>query len=93
MYLTHINATAIYNHTEPVGRILYDLPFAVPPGATTSPRLPVDWSIGGVGYEAVKDALGGTLKLDAEARVGLRIGQWEERVWFEGSGIGAHVRI
>ncbi len=65
MYITHINATAFYNHTEPVGSILYNLPFAVPPGAAQTPRLPVDWDLGTVGYDAVKSALGGRLKLDA----------------------------
>ena len=93
LYITHINATALYNHTEPVGNILYDLPFAVPPGASTSPRLPVDWSLGSVGYDAVKEALGGTLKLDAHATVGVRVGKWSQEVWFVGHGIGAHVRI
>ena len=93
IYVNHINATAFYNHTEPIGEILYELPFAVPPGATTSPRLPVDWSIGSVGYAAVKDALGGTLKLDAKATVGVQVGAWAETVWFEGGGIGAHVKI
>ena len=91
--LTHINATALYNHTEPVGKILYDLPFAVPPGASTSPRLPVDWSLGSVGYDAIRQALGGTLKLDARATVGVRVGRWEQEVWFIGRGIGASVRI
>ena len=93
IYLTHINATAIYNHTDPVGNILYNLPFAVPPGISKSPRLPVDWSIGGVGYDAVRDALGGTLKLDARAQVGIRIGRYVDRIWFEGHGIGAHIKI
>ncbi|MCJ1475236.1 hypothetical protein MMC13_003898 [Lambiella insularis] len=93
LFVTHINATAYYNHTDPVGEIFYELPFAVPPGATTSPRLPVEWSVGGVGYEAVKQALGGTLKLDAKATVGVRLGLWEETVWFTGGGIGAHIVI
>lgn len=93
LFITHINATALYNHTEPIGFITYDLPFEVPPGATTSPKLPVDWSLGSVGYEAARQALGGTLKLDARATVGVRVGSWEESVWFEGTGIGAHVRI
>ena len=93
LYLTHINATAIYNDTEPIGLILYDVPFAVPPGATTTPRLPVDWSLGGVGYGAVKDALGGTLVLSAKADVGVKVGEWEENLWFEGGHIGAHVRV
>ena len=93
LYITWINATALYSHTEPVGKIWYDEPFAVPPGATTSPRLPVDWSLGSVGYDAIKQALGGTLKLDATATVGVRVGQWEQDVWFVGHGIGAHVKI
>ena len=93
LYITTINATAFYNKTEPIGKILYDLPLAVPPGATTTPALPVDWSLGSVGYNAVKDALGGTLKLDTRASVGIRIGQWEQAIWFEGHGIGAHVKI
>ena len=108
LYLTSINATAYYTppmeddptdpdlppqETYPVGRILYDLPFAVPPGASTTPRLPVQWSLGSVGYEAVKQALGGKLKVSARAVVGVKVGAWAESVWFEGGGIGAHVRI
>ena len=41
----------------------------------------------------MRDALGGTLKLDAEADVGVRIGTWHEKVWFKGGGIGASVRL
>ena len=29
---------------------------------------PVEWSLGGAGYNALRDALGGTLKLDAKQR-------------------------
>lgn len=93
VFVEHINATAFYNHTEPVGRILYDFPFGVPPGASESPRLPVDWSLDSVGYEKVRKALGGQLKLDAVADVGVRLGHWTERIWYEGSGIGAKVRL
>lgn len=46
-----------------------------------------------MGYEAIKRALGGTLKLSTKATVGCRIGQFEETIWFEGHGIGAKVRI
>lgn len=73
--------------------MLYDLPFEVPPGASTTPLLPVDWDLGQVGYEAVKKALGGRLKLDAFAWVGIRLGRWEERIWFQGRGLGARIRI
>jgi hypothetical protein len=93
LYITSVNGTAFYNHTHPIGHITYDLPFAVPPGISVTPRLPVDWSLGGVGYEAVKRALGGGLKLDCRARVGVRVERWEERVWVVGRGIGATVRL
>jgi hypothetical protein len=92
MYITNMNATAFYEG-HPSGRIQYDLPFAVPPGLSVSPRLPVDWSFGSIGYEAIKKALGGELKLSAFAEVGVRIGQWREQLWYKGGSIGAKVRL
>jgi hypothetical protein len=93
IYIEDINATALYNHTEPVGKIDYDLPFKVPPGSSQTPRLPVDWSLDSVGYEELRKAVGGTLKLDAKGVVGIRLGQWTQTVWYVGSGIGATVRL
>lgn len=93
IYVEKVNATAYYNHTEPIGRIEYDIPFAAFPGATETPRLPVAWSIGSVGYDAVKKALGGVLKLDAAANVTVRIGNWRQTVWYTGKGIGAHINF
>lgn len=92
LYIDRVNATAIYNHTEPIGRIEYDLPFAAPPGETLTPKLPVEWSLDSVGYDRLKEALGGRLKLDAKAIVGVRLGRWTETVWYYGRGIGASVR-
>ncbi|KAL8766474.1 MAG: hypothetical protein Q9209_006768 [Squamulea sp. 1 TL-2023] len=92
LWITSVSATASYNNT-PVGAIEYDTPFKVPPGASDTPRLPVDWSLGSIGHDAVKKALGGTLKVEAEAKVGVRIGEWKERVWFVGKGIGARVKF
>jgi hypothetical protein len=93
LFIDHINATAFYNHTEPVGRIIHDLPFAAPPGASQTPKLPVDWSLDSVGYDKVRKALGGKLKLDVRAVVGVRLGAWVETVWYAGKGIGAGVRL
>ncbi|KAF6816857.1 pre-rRNA processing protein [Colletotrichum sojae] len=93
IYVDWVNATAFYNHTESVGRIVYDLPFAAPPGTSTTPRLPVDWHIGSVGYDAVRKAIGGALQLDAMANVTVRIGNWKETIWYEGQGIGASIRL
>lgn len=93
VYIDYINATALYNHTEPIGRILYDLPIAAKPGLSQTPRLPVDWSFDSVGYDKIRKALGGTLKLDASATVKVRIGEWRETIWYVGEGIGASVRL
>lgn len=92
MYITNMNATA-YHDGHAAGKILYDLPFAVPPGLSESPHLPVDWSFGSLGYDAIRKALGGQLKLSAFAYVGVRIGEWRENVWFKGGKIGANVRL
>ena len=92
LYITHINATAFY-HGDDVGRIEYDEVIEVPPGATKTPRLPVQWSLGSVGYDAIKNGLGGSLRLNAKATVGVRIGKFEETVWFVGAGIGAKIRL
>lgn len=92
LYITSLNATAFYDG-QPSGKILYDLPFAVPPGLSESPRLPVAWSLGSVGYGAIRKALGGTLKLSAFAAVGVRIGEWQEDIWVQGGQIGTHVRL
>lgn len=93
VYIEHINATAFYNHTEPIGRIIYDLPIAAKPGLSQTPKLPVDWSLGSVGYDKIRKALGGTLKLDASAMVTIRVGEWREKIWYVGEGIGASVRL
>ncbi|KAH7015244.1 hypothetical protein EDB80DRAFT_605705 [Ilyonectria destructans] len=93
LYIERINATAFYNHTEPVGQIIHDESFAVPPGRSETPRLPVQWSPDHVGYDKLKKALGGTLKLDAVADVSIRLGNWVEDIHYTGEGIGAKVSL
>ncbi|KAI0137397.1 hypothetical protein BJ170DRAFT_605721 [Xylariales sp. AK1849] len=93
LYIDFVNATALYNHTEPIGKILHDLPFQAPPGKSQTPKLPVEWSVGSVGYDAVRKALGGKLRLDAHATVDIRLGNWKESLWYEGRGIGASIQL
>jgi len=84
-----IDATAMYNGTE-VGTINWEYPFDVIAGASETPKLPVVWNY----YSgAVRDALGGTLKLDAVADVEVKIGRWQENIHYEGGGIGAKIRL
>jgi len=92
IYMTYMNATAFYkNHT--VDKILYYDDIPIPPGMSESPRLPVEWSLNSIGYEAVRKALGGTLKLGTRADVSVRIGEFEEDIWVQFNGIGAKVRV
>jgi len=84
-----ISAVASYNGTE-VGTIDWEYPFDVIAGASETPKLPVVWN-----YDsgAVRDALGGTLKLDCVADVDVKIKRWEESIHYEGGGIGAKIRL
>ena len=113
LHLTYLNATAYYNHTNPVGRILQpepedDVPpidpddpmpgnkfdIEIPPGESTTPAVPVAWDISSIGFKGLKDAVGGSLKLDAEAEIEVRVKEWRSgRLWFLGRGLGAGVRF
>ncbi|KAI5466882.1 hypothetical protein BGZ63DRAFT_346794 [Mariannaea sp. PMI_226] len=93
LHIVDVNATAYYNHTEPVGQIIDHREFPVPPGRSETPRLPVQWSPDHVGYDKLKRALGGKLKLDAIADVTLRLGNWIETVHYTGKGIGAKISL
>ncbi|RMZ88090.1 hypothetical protein DV736_g4686, partial [Chaetothyriales sp. CBS 134916] len=87
--ITSILASASHDGTE-IGSIDYPYPFDILSGENETPRLPVKWAYDG---GTVRDALGGTLKLDAVANVSIRIGLWEEVVRYEGHGIGAKIRL
>ncbi|OAA43818.1 hypothetical protein NOR_04393 [Metarhizium rileyi] len=93
VHIEYINATAFYNHTELVGQIIHEEPFDVPPGLSQTPRLPVEWSADHVGFDKLKKALGGSLKLDAVADVTVRLGYWIEKVHYVGKAIGAKVSL
>ncbi|OAA76197.1 hypothetical protein LEL_05881 [Akanthomyces lecanii RCEF 1005] len=93
VHIEHINATAFYNHTEPIARIEHDQAFDVPPGMSETPRLGVQWSSDSVGYDRLREALGGEMRLDASAQVTVRLGNWIETLQYEGRGIGAKVRL
>lgn len=91
--ITSVDATAFYEKDEPVGKINYKDSFDVPPGSSQTPRLPVDLVVGGIGYDALRKALGQSLQMDAIARVGVRIENYADVVYYHGKGIAAKVRI
>jgi hypothetical protein len=99
LHIFHVNATAYYKD-DVVGHILYGEDFSgtpeefdVPPGLSQTPRLPVGWKLGSVGYGAIKKALGGSLRLRAVSELGVRVGNFRVRVWYRGRRIGAKVRV
>ncbi|KAK6535125.1 hypothetical protein TWF694_001607 [Orbilia ellipsospora] len=88
------NLTGIASHNGTIlGTLNYAYQFAVPPGVSETPKLPVEWSLNGVGYDIVKKAIGGILKIDAKAHCNVKVGYWEDKLGFEGNGIGAHVAL
>lgn len=88
-----MEANASYQQQDEVGSIHYYRPFEVPPGISRTPRLPVELNMSGVGYDAVKRALGGSLKLDTTAKVGVRIRHYNDIILYRGKGISAHVKL
>ncbi|GMG26971.1 unnamed protein product [Aspergillus oryzae] len=91
--VTSVEANAFYQKHEEVGSINYYIPFSVPPGLSTTPRLPVELNLNGIGYDALRKALGGTLKLDAVAKVGVLIRRYRTTITYYGQGITARVKI
>jgi hypothetical protein len=49
--------------------------------------------MGQVGYDVIRQALGGELIVDAVAEVVVTIGKWRGRVRYHGNGLGANVRL
>lgn len=99
LWIDRLNATAFYDG-EPAGEILYEEPMGVLPVEETeggegwvTPRLPVRWRVGSVGYGAIRKALGGRLRLGAYAEVRVRVGEWREGIWFRGGGLGVRVGL
>jgi hypothetical protein len=86
---------AMYNGST-IGTINHNNKFLIKPGkdgGTMTPRLPVAWSFGNIGYEVMRKALGGQLKLRAEATCKLSIRNLMMEVFYNGTDpIGAHVR-
>ncbi|EAU34560.1 conserved hypothetical protein [Aspergillus terreus NIH2624] len=93
MEITSVEANASYQEHEEVGKIHYYQPFQVPPGLSRTPRLPVELNMTGVGYDAVKKALGGSLELDATARVGVQIQHYSDTILYRGKGIDSRVQL
>ncbi|EWC45724.1 hypothetical protein DRE_05061 [Drechslerella stenobrocha 248] len=83
---------ASYNGTI-LGTLNYTYQFAVPPGVSETPKLPVQLNLSGSGYKFLWDARGGMLQIDATAQCNIKLDRWEERLDFEGRGIGAHIRM
>lgn len=49
--------------------------------------------MGGVGYEALRKALGQSLEMDTIANVGIQIKNYADEIMYYGKGIAAKVRF
>ena len=90
-----LNGSALYNGST-LATINYRNRFLINPGnkgGTLTPRLPVEWSMGSVGYEAMRKALGGQLKIHAQAMTKISIGNMVMEVFYNASEpLGVHIR-
>lgn len=90
-----LDGAALYNGSV-LGTINYGGKFVINPGSggeTLSPRLPVVWSLESVGYGVMRKALGGKLKIRAQAEAELSIGRLRMKVFYNASeAVGAHIR-
>lgn len=94
-----LNGTASYNGST-LGVLSYEskgVGFRIKPGLdglTTSPRIPVEWSLDSIGFEEMKKALGGDLKFTAAAHCTLKLGKYQMRVLYNGTRpMKAHIRL
>lgn len=65
----------------------------IPPGISQTPQIPLELDLTGVGYDAVKRALGKSLEIDAVAKVDVKVGRYTDVVNYFGKGISANVRV
>lgn len=91
--MTSIHAVAFYEEDEPIGKINWNYPFQLPTGLSRTPRLPIDLMVGGGAYDALRRALGQSLKLNTVARIGVQLGEYHDMILYKGKGIDANVRI
>ncbi|KAJ5232458.1 hypothetical protein N7468_005414 [Penicillium chermesinum] len=91
--VTSIHATAFYKEDEPLGKIRWNQPFIVPPGLSRTPRLPVDLVLGGGAYDALRKALGQSLKLNTVAQIGVQVDNYRDVVLYTGKDIDANIRV
>ena len=60
-------------------------------GFTVTDKIPVE--VGSVGYDVIRQALGGELAIDAVADIVATVGKWRGRIRYNGKGLGANVRL
>ncbi|KAI5778198.1 hypothetical protein EDC01DRAFT_622872 [Geopyxis carbonaria] len=91
-----LDGTAKYNGTV-LGSISYNIPFPIHPGrlgGTITPRFPVKWKLGSIGYEAMKRALGGSLEVHGEANCQMTIDDYFIDVFYNASDpVVAQIRL
>lgn len=91
-----LNGIAKYNDSI-LGSISHNNPFSIHPGrfgGTVTPRFPVQWKLGSVGYEAMKRAMGGSLDVHGEANCQVTIYDFAMDVFYNSSDpVQARIRL
>lgn len=94
--IINIDGKAFFNGST-LGTMHNKFSFKIFPGrsgGTMSPRLPVMWKAGSLGYEVMKKAVGGGLKVHAEADCKVRVGEMEMAIYYNASEpIDSRIRL
>lgn len=75
-----------------LGYLEHPAVFTVPPGTSTTPRVPVRYAQG-IGGDTLRKALNGRLQVHCEAVANVTVGVFLMQVMYEGGGVGADVRL
>ncbi|KAF9974096.1 hypothetical protein BGZ73_002626 [Actinomortierella ambigua] len=105
IWILNINGTAFYKD-EPLGHIRVNFerdiatpkPIEIPAndhqgensGYVKTPRLPVSYELSSVGYEALKQALGGTLEVDVLCHIKARVGNMVQWIDYQKANVTAN---
>ncbi|ANZ77053.1 BA75_04065T0 [Komagataella pastoris] len=86
------NAKASYEGTV-LGYIGREQSLIIPPGVSTTPRIPIRYATSGIGADILRKAMNGELKVDAQAVVEFGLQSFKLQLIYHGKGMRSNIRL
>ncbi|CAH2447189.1 Hypothetical protein PP7435_CHR1-1312 [Komagataella phaffii CBS 7435] len=86
------NAKASYEGTV-LGYIGREQSLIIPPGVSTTPRIPIRYATSGIGADILRKAVNGELKVDAQAVVEFGLQSFKLQLIYHGKGMRSNIRL